>query len=524
MSFRPWGARTAGSSRWGRLEAVSHGKVWLIGAGPGDPELITVRGRELLARADVVLHDALVHPALLEACAQAELHDVGKRYGEESVAQETINQKLIELARAGKRVVRLKGGDPFLFARGAEEALALARAGVAFEIVPGISSPVAATAYAGISLTHRELSSSATLITGSDRAGKEWSVEAWRKLATATDTICVLMGMRRIEAITQAIMDGGRDELTPAAVIQWGARPEQRVLVGTLADIAARARAAGLKNPALIVIGEVVRLRNELSWYDAQPLFGKRVLVPRPGSQALATAKLMRERGAEPIVFPVIEITDPEDAAPLARAVHELGRYDWVLFTSANGVERFFLELARAGRDARAFAAARLGVIGPSTAEALHARGLQADVVAEEHVGEGLARAVIAQGPPRHVLLPRAAAARDALPAALRDAGASVDVVAAYAARPITGDRALRLRELVAGGALDIVLFTAGSTVRAMVDALGPNAAQLLRGLTVASIGPITSEALASYGIAVDVTAQTYTLPGLLDALERHFA
>jgi uroporphyrinogen III methyltransferase/synthase len=257
------------------------GKVWLVGAGPGDPGLITVRGLRALSRADVVLHDALAHPALLDACAGAELRNVGKRYGEPSSKQDEINLQLIELARAGKRVVRLMGGDPFMFARGSEEAIALARAGVPFEIVPGVSSPVAASAYAGIPLTHREVSSSVTFITGSDRAGKEWSPEAWRKLATATDTICVLMGMWRLEAITSAIIEGGRDPRTPAAVVQWGARPEQRVVTGTLATIAERTRQEGLTNPAVIIVGHVVNLREEVRWYDAWPLFGKRVLVPR---------------------------------------------------------------------------------------------------------------------------------------------------------------------------------------------------------------------------------------------------
>ena len=341
------------------------GKVYLVGAGPGDPGLITVRGLELLAQADVVLHDALAHPALLSACPQAELHDVGKRYGETSRSQDEINEQLIALARAGKKVVRLKGGDPFLFARGAEEALALTRAGIPFEVVPAVSSPVAASSYAGISLTHRELSSSVTFITGSDRAGKEWSAVAWRKLSTATDTICVLMGMRRIEEITLALIEGGRAASTPCAVIQWGAHPRQRVVTGELGSIAAAVRSAGLANPAVIVVGEVVRLREELRWYDVLPLFGKRVLVPRPAEQAEATARAIRARGAEPIVFPVIELVDPPEPERLGAALEKLASYDWVLFTSANGVERSFAALRRLGRDARAFGGARVGVIGP---------------------------------------------------------------------------------------------------------------------------------------------------------------
>src|SRR4051812_40516671 len=289
------------------------GKIWLVGAGPGEPGLITVRGLSVLSRADVVLYDALAHPALLEACPQAEQRNVGKRYGEDSAAQDAIIEQMIALGRAGKRVVRLKGGDPLMFARGAEEALALADAGVRFEIVPGVSSPVATSAYAGISLTHRELSSSVTFITGSDRAGKDWSPESWKKLATATDTICILMGMRRIREITQAIIDGGRAPSTPAAVIHWGARPEQRVVTASLERIAEAAAEAGLKNPSIILVGEVVTLREKLSWYDSRPLSGKRVVLPRAVDQARDTAAALRERGAIPVILPMIEITAPPD-------------------------------------------------------------------------------------------------------------------------------------------------------------------------------------------------------------------
>jgi uroporphyrinogen III methyltransferase/synthase len=502
---------------------VTTGKVWLVGAGPGDPGLITVRGLEVLRQAEVVLYDALAHPALLEAASQAERHDVGKRFGDPRSKQDDINERMIALARAGKRVVRLKGGDPLLFARGAEEALALANAGIPFEIVPGISSPVAAAAFAGISLTHRDLSSSTTFITGSDRAGKEWSPESWKRLATATDTVCVLMGMRRIEAIAQALVDGGKSPETPAAVIQWGARPAQRVVVARLADIAEKAREAGLSNPAVIVVGEVVRLRESLRWYDTRPLFGRRVLVPRPAGQAERTAQALRERGAEPRVVPVIEIAPPPDPAPLQDAAGRLGAYDWVLFTSANGVEALFQALRRAGRDARAFGSAKIAVIGPRTADALERFGVRADRVAEEHVGEGLARDVLSLGTPRRVLIVRALVARDALPTLLREAGALVDVVPAYETRPApAGPKSLV--ELVETCAVDTVLFTSSSTVSATVERLGASARELLGRLTVASIGPITTRTAEELGIRVDVTATTFTVEGLLDALEAHVA
>ena len=498
------------------------GKVYLVGAGPGDPGLITVRGLELLSLADAVLYDALAHPALLDACPQAEKRHVGKRYGQESASQTAINEALVKLAREGKQVVRLKGGDPLLFARGAEELAALREAGVPFEIVPGVSSPVAASAYSGIPLTHRDLSSSVTFITGSDREGKEWSPESWLKLSTATDTICILMGMRRIEEIMAAIIAGGRNPNTGAAVIQWAARPEQHVVTGTVANIATRARAENVANPAVIVVGDVVSLRTQLRWFDSRPLFGKSLLVPRPAEQGRVTAAAIRARGANPLLLPAIEITEPEDPAPLAVALLSLRSFDWVLFTSANGVERFMGALKRHGLDARAFANAKIGVIGPKTAAALASFGLYADAIAEEFVGEGLARAVLSQGMPKRVLLARALVARDALPDLLSAAGAEVTVVPVY--RTVTADAGAALRRHFEQAEIQIALFTSSSTVNAVVEALGPAAPKILARITVASIGPVTTQTLSEHGVKVDLTATRFTVDGLLDALESHFA
>ncbi|HEX7671314.1 MAG TPA: uroporphyrinogen-III C-methyltransferase, partial [Polyangiaceae bacterium] len=445
----------------------------------------------------------------------------GKRGGRESPSQAWITAQLIELARAGKTVCRLKGGDPLLFARGAEEAEDLAAAGVAFEIVPGVSSPVAASAYAGISLTHRDLSSSVTFITGSDKAGGEWTDDAWKRLATATDTICVLMGMRRVEEICTAIVAGGRDPSTPAAVVQWAARPEQRVLVSTLGELAAAVRREGYTNPAVIIVGEVVRLREKLRWYDTRPLFGKRILVPRPPGQAKDTAAAIRDRGAEPLLFPAIEICDPPDPEPLRRVLPGLGSYDWVLFTSANGVDRFFAALDRAGRDARALGASRVGVIGPGTKAALGRHGIRADAMATEFVGEGLARTILERGAKR-VLILRALVARDALPELLRQSGVETVVVPVYETRRASQDKAIALRTLFREGSIDAVLFTSSSTVESVVGLLGEDAASLLSRVTVASIGPVTTETARSSGLTVGVEAMEYTVNGLLDALERH--
>lgn len=499
------------------------GKVWLVGAGPGDPGLITVRGREVLGQADVVLHDALSHPGLLQHCPDAEIIDVGKRFGERSPPQQVISSRLIELARQGKRVVRLKGGDPFMFARGAEEALALVQAGIPFEVVPGVSSPVAASAYAGISFTHRDLSSSVTFITGSDRAGKEWSSESWHKLANATDTICVLMGMRRIREISDAIIAGGRAPETPVAVIQWGARAQQRVVTGRLDEIADLVHALKMTNPAVIVVGEVVQLREQLAWFDTRPLFGKRILVPRPQHQARATAESIRDRAAEPVCVAAIEICDPPDPTLLREAARNLTRYDWVLFTSANGVERFFGVLGELGKDARAFGAARIGVIGPKTRQALQARGVNADVTAKEFVGEALAQSLLEHGEVGRVLVPRALEAREALPEALRSHGARVDVVPAYETKGLSPDKQRELAETLKSS-VDVVLFTSSSTVDSVVAALGEDAREMLANVTVAAIGPITENTAREHGLSVDVTASVYTVEGLLDALEAHFA
>ncbi len=489
------------------------GSVWIVGAGPGDPGLVTLRGLEVLEQAEVVLHDPRVHAAVLELCTCEDRRDVG------AASASAVAEQLVDLARAGKRVVWLEGGDPFLSAVGSEEATLLARAGVPFEVVPGVSLPAAAAAYAGIPLVHPEQASGVAFVADSD----ELSPEAWKRAAVATDTLCVLGGVRRLDVIARALVAGGRAPETPAVVIERGARPAQRVISATLGSLAAEAKAAGARDPAVIVVGEVVRLREQLRWYDSRPLFGKRILVPRPLAQAKASAGAIRERAAEPVVFPVIELCDPPDPEPIERAARELGGYDWVLFTSANGVDRFFAALSRAGRDARAFSQAKIGVIGPKTAKSLERYGLSADLVAEEYVGEGLARAIREQGGARRVLIPRALVARDTLPAMLREEGAEVDVVAAYETRPVDAERARELVQRFEDGAIDVAIFTSSSTVSSLCSLLGERAAELLGRVTVGSIGPVTSKTAEKLGVRVDVTATEYTVAGLLDALERHF-
>jgi uroporphyrinogen III methyltransferase / synthase len=509
------------------------GKVYLIGAGPGDPSLMTLRGVAALALADVVLYDALAHPALLQHARKgAELRSVGKRYGEESFSQEAINAELVRLALDGKIVARLKGGDPLLFARGAEEVETLASAQIPFEIVPGVPSPTGAAAYAGISLTHRDLSSSVAFITGTESPGKERTSHDWSKLATATQTLCVIMGMKRLSEITTALITHGRDPKTPAAVVQWGTWSRQRVVEGSVADIAERAAAAHIANPAVVVIGPVAALRTKMKWFDQQPLFGRRIVVTRPEHQSEEMAQKLRARGAEAILVPAITIAPPPDPARLATALDALGSYDLVAFTSANGVDRVFETLARRRRDARAFGGAYVAAIGPGTEAALGRHAILADVVAAEFRGEGLAQAILAKlathpapaGKPPRVLILRALTARDALPVALRTAGVEVDIVAAYETKAAPIDAIQTLARDLEARAIDAVTFTSGSTVRELTSALAPRARELLEGTTIAAIGPVTADVARDAGLRVDVVATEFTVVGLVEALERYFA
>lgn len=498
------------------------GRVYLVGAGPGDPELITQRGARRLGEADLVLYDALAHPDLLElAPAEAEKVFVGKRAGRVHERQEAISGRMIAAARAGRTVVRLKGGDPYLFGRGSEEVEALAAAGIPFEVVPGVSSPSAAAAYAGLSLTHRELGSSVAYLTATESSEKDRSGHDWSKLATATDTLVIFMGARKLAPLMALLIEHGRAPDTPAAVIVRGSLPSQRVVVGTVRDLAARFAEADPGTPALTVVGRVVELRAQLRWFDTKPLFGARVLVTRPEGSEGSLVTMLRDEGAEPVCAPAIAIAPPADPAPLAAAVRALGSYTWVVFTSANGVRAVFEALASAGLDARAFGAAKVLAIGPATAEALETGGIRADLVPTEYRGEAAASALLATGDVRglRILLPRAEIARDALPDALRAAGAALDVVTAY--RNVAPDEATRSRiaELVRTRAIDVVTFTAPSAVREVLAVLGPDGPAQLAALRVASIGPVTTEAAMRAGVRVDVTARDYTAAGLVVAL-----
>lgn len=500
------------------------GKVVLCGAGPGDPDLITAKAIRRLGEADLVLYDALVHPEILQHAPNAERVFVGKRAGRPSERQARINQRMLEAAAEGKTVVRLKGGDPYLFGRGSEEAEVLAEHGVAFEVVPGVPSPLAATAYAGIALTHRDRSSSVAFVTATESEEKDASHHDWAKLANGPETLVIFMGMRKLPSLMKLLIEHGRDPTTPAAVVQDASLPTQRCVVGTVADIAERSRAAGLGLPALTIVGDVVELRERLRWYDVQPLFGKRILVTRPAHQTDGLARLLRDEGAEPVIAPAIRIEEPSDPSRLREAVRAMG-YRWVIFTSANGVERFFAEVERQGRDARTLGGARVCAIGPATDAALRAHGVRADVVPDEYKGEGAAEAVIAAGDVvgERVLLPRAEVARDALPTMLRAAGAEVDVVPTYRTVGASEDDAVIIRDAIHQRSVDVLTFTSPSTVREVAKVLGEHEAAVA-DFTVACIGPITAETARERGWPVHVVPKDYTARGLVDALRGAFA
>ena len=475
--------------------------VYLVGAGPGDPGLLTVRADELLRRADVVVYDRLSESSLLERVpARAERVYMGKEPGG-PLHQDEINAMLIEKGKAGLEVVRLKGGDPFVFGRGGEEALALAEAGVPFEVVPGVSSAVAVPAYAGIPVTHRGLSSSFTVVTGHSRQAIEREID-WEAVARTADTLVVLMGVAHRSEIAARLMAGGLGRDTPVAAVTLGTRPDQRTVRTTLAGLGD----ADVRPPATIVIGQVAGL--DLSWFENRPLFGRTVVVTRAREQASSLVARLQGLGAATIEVPAIEIVDAADGgAALAAAAAKVGSYDWLVFTSANAVDRFLPLLP----DVRALAGVRLAVIGPGTAAALSGWRLRPDLVPERAVGEGLLAAFPA-GPGR-VLLPRAAVARDVVPEGLRAAGWDVDVVEAY--RTVAASPSPEVIE--AARAADAITFTSASTVSRFVDGVGVDAVPLV----VACIGPGTAEAADKLGITVDVVAEEHSLDGLIEALTR---
>jgi uroporphyrinogen III methyltransferase / synthase len=490
------------------------GVVYLVGAGPGDPGLMTARSLELIAGADAIYYDRLIPPGALDGAREdAELIYVGKQPGVPSVPQDEIGARLVEAGRAGKSVVRLKGGDPFVFGRGGEEGEALRQAGVEFEVVPGVTAGVAATAYAGIPVTHRDDASAVAFVTGHEDPEKHESALDWAALAAFPGTLVFYMGVKRLAENAAALVEAGRYPDEPAAAIERGTWPGQRTVTATLGTIAEAVSREEIKAPALIVVGEVARRREDLEWLERRPLHGRRVVVTRARAQASSLAATLRGLGAKVVELPAIRIEPRIETEEVRQAAGSLGAYQLVCLTSPNGVRLLFEAMEAAGLDARALAGVTVAAIGPGTARALAQRGVLADVLPERFVAEGLIEALEdTEVAGARVLVARAAEARDVLPDALRERGAEVDVVALYETlREQPGDEAIE-----AAQSADYVTFTSSSTVTNLTEALG---GRFPKGARIVSIGPITSETVRAAGLEVDVEAERHDVDGLLAAL-----
>ena len=511
-------------------------KVYLVGAGPGDPGLITLKGRKALERADVILYDHLASDRLLDfARASAERIYVGKKRAEHECTLDEIAAMMIEHARRGQTVVRLKGGDPFIFGRGGEEMEALAAAGIPFEIVPGVTTPLGVAAYTGVPLTHREHTSAVTFVTGHSVAAIDWS------RVGSVETIVLFMGLVNFREIARELIAHGRSPQTPAMAVRWATRPDQKTVTGTLETLPDLIEQVKLKPPATIVIGEVVSLRDRFNWFERLPLFGKKIVVTRDQGQSPLLAEPLEELGAEILFVPVIAIADALEPSELDQAIQRLDTYDWLIFTSVNGVRHFVEALDKSSRDLRALRArdlrslrAKICTIGPATRAAVEALHLRVDVMPKEYVAESLVEALSSEDlRGKRVLLPRAAVARDLVPVALTERGAFVDVVEAY--RTIMPAEApQRAREALARKP-DWVTFTSSSTVKNLVAALSEGKTddeagrEVLKqyqreGGKLASIGPITSETARSFGLNVDVEADPHTIEGLVEAIASYGA
>jgi len=501
------------------------GKVFLVGAGPGDPDLMTIKGRECIRKADVIIYDHLADPVLLESASKnTELIYAGKKGADHTLSQAEINALIISKAKKGSIVTRLKGGDPFVFGRGGEEAQTLVEEGVSFEVVPGVTSAIAAAAYAGIPLTHRNFTSAFTIVTGHEDPLKTESRINWSALAKVGGTIVFLMGVKNLPHIVRQLIRNGMDGDTPVALIRWGTTPRQTAVTGTLTTIVAKTEAAGIKAPAIIVIGDVVRLRKDLNWFEKRPLMGKRIVVTRARKQASHLVKRLSELGAECIEFPTIEIIPPHDWKPLDQALAELSAYDWIIYTSVNGVDHFFQRLFAMGKDCRALNHINIATIGPETARRLFDFGIKSDIIPESYRAESVVDA-FAQTAVKgaRILLPRAEKARSLLPRELTRMGAVVDEITAYRTRSVVENTDRLIRRLETG-TVDLVTFTSSSTVENFKSLLPPHRFdQLLAGMTVACIGPITADTAKSLGFKVHIVAESFTIPGLCKAINRYY-
>jgi uroporphyrinogen III methyltransferase/synthase len=505
---------------------VSNGIVYLVGAGPGDPSLITLRGVECLKQAEVVVYDYLANEQLLNYAPEAaERIYAGKIGGRHNQGQDEINSLLVAEAAAGKIVVRLKGGDPFVFGRGGEECEALREAGIPYEVVPGVTAAVGASVYAGIPLTHRDITASVAFVTGQEGKDKYESSIDWDRLSLGGGTIVFYMGVTTLRRNMQRLIEHGRSPETPVALVRWATTPCQQILVGTLADIADRAEAGDFKPPAVTIVGEVVALREKLQWFERRRLCGKKIVVTRAAEQAGEFSAKLAARGATVLECPTIRLVEPESWQLLDLAIRELPNYDWVVLTSVNAVRFFFQRLDTLGFDARVFTGCKICAVGPKTAEEIRLFGIKPDLVPNDYKAEGVVdefSRLDIQG--SRVLFPRADKARDVIPQELKRMGAHVDSPVVY--RNIFPDRlppetlfALEKRSV------DCITFTSSSTVQNLATMLGEELMlDMLKGVVVASIGPITSKSCRDLGLKVDIEPESYTLDALAEALETHFA
>ena len=504
---------------------MTTGKVYLIGAGPGDPKLITLRGKEYLERAEVVVYDYLAPKELLELVRPgAEIIFAGKKGRKPPLTQEAINRLIINKARTGKIVARLKGGDPFIFGRGGEEAEAFVQAGIPFEVVPGVTAAIAVPAYAGIPLTHRDIASTVAFITGHEDPRKRNTRIDWAKIATGIGTLVFFMGMGRLPEIVTNLIKYGRAPKTPVAMIRWGTRLSQKTVQGTLSDIVEKAKEADLKPPVTIVVGEVVLLNKRLGWFETRSLFGRKILVTRARDQASEFSDLLAQNGAEPIEFPTIEVAPPRSFRALDRAIEKLSQYHWVIFTSMNGVQFFLQRLKEVGKDIRALKDVKICAIGPRTAEEIQRFGVKVELVPDEYQAEGIIEKMDGRNlKKKRILLPRAEVAREILPHELRRSGARVDVVTAY--RTVKPTKNVKpVKKLLQAKEISVITFTSSSTVRNFAKMFAKkDLPRLLNGVKVACIGPITAETARQLGIKTDILPKDSTIPAFAEAICQHF-
>lgn len=495
------------------------GKVYLTGSGPGDEKLLTLKAVEVLARCDVVVYDYLANNIDLDKYApQAEKIYVGKRSHHHILEQNNINDLLIKLAKEGKNVVRLKGGDPFIFGRGGEEAMELVEAGVDYEVVPGVSSVYAVPAYAGIPVTQRGYTSSLAVVTGHEKATQPDSDIDWQSLAKVFGTVVFIMGVKNLPKIVDKLLKYGKESKTPIALIRWGTTARQYVLTGMLEDIVEKVSLTKFKPPAIIVVGEVVALREQLKWFEKKPLFGKTVVITRSSKQSSKLTQALGELGANIIEIPTIKVMPPDSYEKMDKAIERQipdQYYDWLIFTSANGVFQFADRLKQKKVDFRIFKGVKIAAIGSSTAASLSSLGVQADLIPKEYKGEGLVEA-LGNVKRLKILIPRAKVAREVLPEELKKAGAEVDVVDAY--QTVVDAQSAKNAPSLNGHA-DIITFTSASTVTNFLKILGNRKEQFLGGVKIAAIGPITAEAAKKKGLNVNVVAKKYTIDGLVDAV-----